>query len=105
MIVALKSRNSAGNVLCRRLAEGGDPHVAETGLEALGEHAVHLDLLAAQRELEELGAPVAADGQLHHAAGSPAHAGDRARCAGEPSIGLRIFTIPPPATTSMPTPG
>src|SRR6516165_8512916 len=79
MIVALKSRNSAGNVLCRRLAEGGDPHVAETGLEALGEHAVHLDLLAAQRELEELGAPVAANGQLHHAAGSPAHAGDRAR--------------------------
>ena len=39
---------------------------------------MHLDLLAAQRELEELGAPVAANGQLHHAAGSPAHAGDRA---------------------------
>ena len=75
-IVAPESRNGPADVLRRGLAEARDAQVPVARLEGLGDHAVHLDLGAAQGVLGDAGHAVAADGELHEAPRGAAHAGD-----------------------------
>src|SRR5579862_7065255 len=74
LIVSLETQYGVTDVVRRGLGEGPDTHVSVARLERRRRDTRHLDLGPAQRELEQCGAPLAADAEGDGAAGGAAHA-------------------------------